>query len=141
MSDVKDTSAAPIVDEQQHSDSERLQQLGYRQELQRSMSGFSNFAVAFSYISVTTGIFALFAFGLGTGGPAFIWSWPIVFAGQLLVGLVFAELASHYPVAGSVFQWTKQVAGRDVAWMDGWIYRVAHVGTFASVEFQLRSVI
>jgi urea carboxylase system permease len=141
MSDAKATSAAPIVDEQQRSDSERLQQLGYRQELRRSMSGFSNFAVAFSYISVTTGIFALFAFGLGTGGPAFIWSWPIVFAGQLLVGLVFAELASHYPVAGSVFQWTKQVAGRDVAWMDGWIYLVAQVATIASVEFVVPPVI
>jgi amino acid transporter len=78
---------------------------------------------------------------LGTGGPAFIWSWPIVFAGQLLVGLVFAELASHYPLAGSVFQWTKQVAGRDVAWMDGWIYLVAQVATIASVEFVVPPVI
>ena len=53
------------------------------------MSMFSNFAVTFSYISVTTGIFALFALGLGIGGPASIWSWTIVFFRQLLVGLVF----------------------------------------------------
>jgi amino acid transporter len=110
---------ATVVDEQHQRDAEQLSKLGYRQELRRSMSMLSNFAVAFSYISVTTGIFALFAFGLGLGGPAFIWSWPIVFAGQFLVGLVFAELASHYPLAGSVFQWTKQAANRDVAWMNG----------------------
>jgi amino acid transporter len=108
------------------------------------MSTFSNFAATFSYISVTTGIFALFAFGLGTGGPAFIWSWPIVFVGQFLVGLVFAELASHYPLAGSVFQWTKRVANRDVAWMDGWVYlvaQVAQVATIASVDFVVPPVI
>src|SRR5207302_4529961 len=110
------SSNVTTVDHEQHRrDTEQLAQLGYRQELRRTMSTFSNFAVAFSYLSVTTGIFALFAFGLGTGGPAFIWSWPLVFAGQLLVGLVFAELASHYPLAGSVFQWSKHVGNKDVA--------------------------
>ncbi len=140
-SEVGASVAAPPQGEQQQRDAEQLQRLGYRQELRRTMSTFSNFAVAFSYISATTGIFALFAFGLGTGGPAFVWSWPIVFFGQLLVALVFAELASHYPVAGSVFQWSKRVAGRDVAWFDGWIYLVAQVATIASVDFVVPPII
>jgi urea carboxylase system permease len=141
MSSTRPSDVATSVGEQHRQDTEQLARLGYRQELLRTMSTFSNFAVAFSYISVTTGIFALFAFGLGTGGPAFVWSWPIVFGGQFLVGLVFAELASHFPLAGSIFQWTKQVANKDVAWMDGWIYLVAQVATIATVDFAVPPVI
>ncbi|HET9110162.1 MAG TPA: amino acid permease [Ktedonobacterales bacterium] len=135
------SSVTTTTTEQGHRDAQQLERLGYNQELRRTMSTFSNFAATFSYISVTTGIFALFAFGLGTGGPAFFWSWPIVFGGQLLVGLVFAELVSHYPLAGSVFQWTKQVANADVAWLNGWIYLVAQVATIAAVDFTVPPVI
>lgn len=139
-SDPSPTGVATAT-EQHHKDAQQLANLGYTQELKRTMSLFSNFAATFSYISVTTGIFALFAFGLGTGGPAFFWSWPIVFGGQLLVGLVFAELVSHYPLAGSVFQWTKQVSNRDVAWLNGWVYLVAQIATIASVDFTVPPVI
>ena len=132
---------AAMATDQQRQDAEQLGQFGYNQELHRTMSLFSNFAVTFSYISVTTGIFALFALGLGTGGPAFIWSWPIVFFGQLLVGLVFCELGSRYPIAGSVYSWTKQVANRDVAWMGGWVYLIALIATIASVDFVVPPVI
>lgn len=141
MSSSQNPQVAAVIQDQRRTDSEQLAQLGYQQELKRTMSTFSNFAVCFSYISVTTGIFALFALGLGTGGPAFIWSWPIVFIGQALVGLVFAELASHFPLAGSVFQWSKQVANRDVAWMNGWVYLVAQIATIASVDFTVPPVI
>jgi urea carboxylase system permease len=140
MSSPQPANAATATD-QQRQDAEQLQQFGYGQELHRTMSLFSNFAVTFSYISVTTGIFALFAVGLGTGGPAFIWSWPIVFFGQLLVGLVFCELASRFPIAGSVYSWTKQVANRDVAWMGGWVYLIALIATIASVDFVVPPVI
>ncbi len=95
-------------------DEQDLARFGYKQELKRSLGVFSSFAVAFSYISPSTGIFALFFLGLTTVGGVFIWSWPIVAIGQLLVALGFAELSSHYPVAGSVFQWTKYLAGQDV---------------------------
>ncbi|HEX8996215.1 MAG TPA: amino acid permease [Ktedonobacterales bacterium] len=141
MSSAPTSGSTTTTTEQGHKDAQQLERLGYNQELRRTMSTFSNFAATFSYISVTTGIFALFAFGLGTGGPAFFWSWPIVFGGQLLVGLVFAELVSHYPLAGSVFQWTKQVANRDVAWMNGWVYLVAQVATIAAVDFTVPPVI
>lgn len=141
MSSDPSPAGVATTTEQHHKDAQQLANLGYTQELKRTMSLFSNFAATFSYISVTTGIFALFAFGLGTGGPAFFWSWPIVFGGQLLVGLVFAELVSHYPLAGSVFQWTKQVSNRDVAWLNGWVYLVAQIATIASVDFTVPPVI
>jgi urea carboxylase system permease len=110
-----------------------LAQFGYKQELRRSLGVFSSFAVAFSYISPSTGIFTLFALGLSTIGGVFIWSWPIVAVGQFVIALGFAELASHYPVAGSVFQWTKYLAGKSYAWFAGWIYLFAGILTVTAV--------
>jgi urea carboxylase system permease len=110
-----------------------LARFGYRQELRRSLGVFSSFAVAFSYISPSTGIFALFALGLSTIGGIFFWSWPLVAAGQFIIALGFAELSSHYPVAGSVFQWTKYLSGRAYSWFAGWIYLFAGVLTVTSV--------
>jgi urea carboxylase system permease len=116
-----------------HDDEADLARFGYRQELRRSLGVFSSFAVAFSYISPSTGIFTLFALGLTTIGGVFIWSWPIVAIGQLIVALGFAELSSHYPVAGSVFQWTKYLAGKTYSWFAGWIYLFAGILTVTSV--------
>ncbi|MFY9580547.1 MAG: APC family permease [Gaiellaceae bacterium] len=114
-------------------DEEDLARFGYKQELRRSLGVFSSFAVAFSYISPSTGIFALFYLGLTTVGGVFIWSWPIVAMGQFIVALGFAELSSHYPVAGSVFQWTKYLSSKTYSWFTGWIYLFAGILTVASV--------
>ncbi len=110
-----------------------LAKFGYKQELKRSLGVFSSFAVAFSYISPSTGIFALFFLGLTTVGGIFFWSWPIVAAGQLIIAIGFAELSSHYPVAGSVFQWTKYLSGKTYSWFAGWIYLFAGIITVTSV--------
>src|SRR5579872_7438656 len=122
-----------IGTEGQERDSADLARFGYKQELKRSLGLFSSFAVAFSYISPSTGIFTLFALGLTTIGGVFIWSWPLVAVGQLCIALGFAELASHYPVAGSVFQWTKYLAGKTYSWFAGWIYLFAGILTVTSV--------
>jgi urea carboxylase system permease len=114
-------------------DSADLARFGYRQELRRGLGTFSSFAVAFSYISPSTGIFTLFALGLTTIGGVFIWTWPVVAAGQFLIALNFAEVSSHYPIAGSVFQWTKYLAGRRYAWFSGWTYLFAGILTVTSV--------
>ena len=114
-------------------DSADLARFGYKQELKRSLGLGSSFAVAFSYISPSTGIFTLFALGLTTIGGVFIWTWPVVAAGQFLVALNFAEVSSHYPVAGSVFQWTKYLAGRTYSWFTGWIYLFAGILTVTAV--------
>src|ERR1700741_4266554 len=114
-------------------DEQDLARFGYKQELKRSLGVFSSFAVAFSYISPSTGIFTLFALGLTTIGGVFIWSWPIVAIGQLIVALGWAELSSHYPVAGSVFPWTKYLAGKTYSWFTGWIYLFAGILTVTSV--------
>jgi urea carboxylase system permease len=122
-----------VQGETHHADVQDLARFGYRQELRRVLGFYSSFAVAFSYISPSTGIFTLFVLGIGLAGPAFFWSWPIVVVGQLLVGLNFAEVSSHFPVAGSVYQWTKYLSNRTYAWFTGWIYLFAGVLTVAAV--------
>ena len=122
------------MDDHAHSaDVRDLARFGYQQELRRVLGVYSSFAVAFSYISPSTGIFTLFILGISLAGPAFFWSWPIVVVGQLLVGLNFAEVSSHFPVAGSVYQWTKYLSNRTYAWFTGWIYLFAGVLTVAAV--------
>jgi len=114
-------------------DSADLARFGYKQELKRSLGTFSSFAVAFSYISPSTGIFTLFALGLTTLGGVFIWTWPVVALGQFIIALNFAEVSSHYPVAGSVFQWTKYLSSRTYSWFTGWIYLFAGILTVTAV--------
>lgn len=122
------------VNEEAHqADARDLATFGYKQELRRALGVYSSFAIAFSYISPSTGIFTLFILGLYLAGPAFFWSWPIVVVGQLLVGLNFAEVSSHFPVAGSVYQWTKYLSNKTYSWFTGWIYLFAGVLTVAGV--------
>ena len=71
----------------QNQDSDDLAEFGYSQSLDRSIGKFASFAAGISYISILTGTFQLFYFGFGTGGPAYLWSWPLVFAGQIMVAL------------------------------------------------------
>jgi len=122
-----------LEDHAHHADVRDLARFGHPQELRRALGVYSSFAVAFSYISPSTGIFTLFILGIGLAGPAFFWSWPIVVVGQLLVGLNFAEVSSHFPVAGSVYQWTKYLSNRHYSWFSGWIYLFAGVLTVAAV--------
>lgn len=127
----------PAIGTEEHNvgaDSDELAGFGYRQELRRSLSFFSNFGVAFTYLSPVVGIYSLFALGVGTGGPRYIWTIPIVVAGQLLVSLVFAELGSSYPLAGALYQWSRRVIGPSYGWWVGWIYAWALIITVASVD-------
>jgi amino acid transporter len=126
-------SASPGTSSDQQADAADLLRFGYQQELKRGLGLFSSFAVAFSYISPSTGIFTLFALGLTTLGGVFIWTWPVVALGQFIIALNFAEVTSHYPVAGSVFQWTKYLANRTYSWFTGWIYLFAGILTITAV--------
>jgi urea carboxylase system permease len=122
-------------------DDAHLRSLGILPELQRSLGFLSNFAVAFSYLSVSTGTYALIGLGFWVGGPPFFWSWPIVIVGQLFVALNFAELASHFPVAGSIYQWSKRLSHKTLGWFTGWFYFWAGILTVASVAITVPLVI
>jgi len=114
-------------------DDAHLRSLGIKPELQRSLGFLSNFAVAFSYISVSTGTFTNQAVAFGVGGPAIFWAWPLVILGQTFVAPNFAELSSHFPVAGSIYQWSKRLSHKTLGWFTGWIYFWAGVITVTAV--------
>jgi urea carboxylase system permease len=114
-------------------DDAHLRSLGIKPELRRTLGFLSNFAIAFSFISVSTGSFGNFGVGIGLGGPAFFWSWPIVIVGQTFVALNFAELSSHFPVAGSIYQWSKRLSNKTLGWFTGWFYFWAGVLTTTAV--------
>ena len=115
-----------------HADS-GMEDFGYKESLDRSIGKFASFAAGVSYISILTGTFQLFYFGFGTGGPAYLWSWPMVFVGQMAVALCFMELAAKYPVAGSVYNWSKKLGSRLVGWTSGWLMLTASIVTISAV--------
>ena len=106
---------------------------GYNQQLDRSIGKFASFAAGVSYISILTGVFQLFYFGFAFGGPAYWWTWPMVFVGQLMVALCFAELAANFPVAGSIYNWGKRMGSATIAWLGGWMMLTASIVTIAAV--------
>ncbi len=108
VSDSATTSAATIVE-----------RAGYQPELRRSLKFFSMFAIAFSIISITTGIFLNYAFGLEYWGPAAIWTWPIVGAGNLAIAFVVAELGTRIPLAGYAYQWSARLVNPTYGWFVG----------------------
>src|SRR6201988_1022841 len=115
-----------------------MEHFGYRESLDRGIGKFGSFAAGVSYISILTGTFQLFYFGIGTAGPAYLWSWPMVLVGQLAVALCFMELAAKYPVAGSVYNWSKQLGSRVIAWSAGWLMLTASIVTLSAVVLALQ---
>ena len=125
------TSNAPIA---AGSEDARLESLGYKPQLNRVLGFFENFAVAFTYLSPMVGIYSLFLVGVAVGGPAYIWLTFIPLIGMFFVALVFGELASHYPVAGALFQYSKFSVGPAYGWFVGWFYGIALLVTVAAVD-------
>ena len=121
------------------SDEEELHKLGYAQELRRRMSGFSNFAVSFTIISILSGCLTLYGYGMNTGGPAIIvWGWPIVGVLTLFVGLAMAEVCSSFPTAGGLYYWAAKLAksgGPAWSWFTGWFNFLGQVAVTAGIDF------
>jgi urea carboxylase system permease len=115
-----------------------MEHFGYRESLDRGIGKFGSFAAGVSYISILTGTFQLFYFGFSTAGPAYLWSWPMVLVGQLAVALCFMELAAKYPVAGSVYNWSKQLGSPVVGWSAGWLMLTASILTLSAVVLALQ---
>jgi amino acid transporter len=103
------------------------------QQFHRSIGLISNFSLGFTYLSPLTAVYSLFALAVTLAGPPAIWWIPIVACGQLLVALVFGEVASQYPITGGLYPWARRLWGRKYAWIAAWIYLWALVVTITSV--------
>src|SRR5215216_2341332 len=118
------------------TDEEQLADLGYRQELSRAWSGFTNFAISFTIISVLAGTFTTFAFAWQNGGPiAVSIGWPVLCFFVLMVAFSMAELTSRYPTAGGPYWWAHDLGGKGWSWMTGWFNIVGLVGIVSSVAY------
>lgn len=123
------------------TDHDDLAEFGYDQQLHRRLGKFESFAAGFSFVSILTTIFQLFGLGFGFGGPAFFWTWPVVFVGQFMVALCFAELAARYPISGAIYQWSRRMGGELVGWFGGWFMVLAQTVTASAAAIALQVVL
>jgi amino acid permease (GABA permease) len=130
-----------LADPTTEEDVRQLHQLGYAQELLRRMSGFSNFAVSFTIISILSGCLTLYGFGMATGGPVIMSiGWPLVGVLVVFVGLSMAEICSTYPTAGGLYYWSAKLAGKNGpiwSWYTGWFNLLGQVAVTAGIDFGL----
>jgi amino acid permease (GABA permease) len=121
------------------SDVERLHQMGYAQELRRRMSGFSNFAISFTIISILSGCLTLYGFGMNTGGPIIMnIGWPFIGVMVTLVALAMAEVCSSFPTAGGLYYWAAKLGGKHGpawSWFTGWFNLLGQIGITAGIDF------
>ncbi len=126
------------------SDVDRLHELGYAQELKRGMSGFSNFAVSFTIISILSGCLTLFGFGMAIGGPiSSTYGWLLVGIMVTFVGLAMGEVCSSYPTAGGLYYWSAKLArnnGPAWSWFTGWFNMLGQVAITAGIDFGLAAI-
>jgi len=117
-------------------DEERLAELGYKQDLNRAWSQFSNFAISFSIISVLAGCFTTYGQAFNNGGPiAISWGWPIICALILTVAFSMSELCSAYPTAGGPYWWAAKLGGPGWSWFTGWFNVIGLIAVVASVDY------
>ncbi len=117
-------------------DEQRLAELGYKQDLSRVWSGFSNFAISFTIISILAGCFTTYQQAWLYGGPVNIaWGWPIIVGLILFVALSMSELASAYPTAGGPYWWAYQLGGAGWSWFTGWFNVIGLIAIVASVDY------
>jgi amino acid transporter len=119
-----------------NDDERRLAELGYKQELNRSWSSFSNFAISFSIISILAGCFTTFAQAWNNGGPVAISiGWPVISAFILIIGFTMSELASAYPTSGGIYWWAAKLGGPKAGYYTGWLNLIGLLAVVASVAY------
>ncbi len=113
-----------------------LHALGYAQELSRRMSGFSNFAISFTIISILSGTLTLYYAGINYGGGIEeAYGWPLVSFFVIIVGLGMAEIASKYPTAGGLYYWASKMGGPAWGWFTGWFNLIGQIAITAGIDY------
>jgi len=117
-------------------DEQLLAEMGYKQELRRGWSGFSNFAISFSIISVLAGCFTTYGQAFDNGGPiAISIGWPLISILIMMVAFSMSELASAFPTAGGIYYWASKLGGAGWGWFTGWFNLIGLVAVVASVDY------
>jgi amino acid transporter len=125
-----------VTEETRTRDEQRLAEMGYKQDLNRSWSGFQNFAISFTIISVLAGCFTTYYQAWNNGGPiAISWGWPLISAFILVIALCMSELVSAYPTAGGIYWWASKLGGPAWGWFTGWFNLLGLIAIVASVDY------
>ena len=125
-----------MTDHSHDKDRRTLHALGYAQELRRGMSGFSNFAISFTIISILSGTLTLYYQGINYGGPVEeAYGWPLVSVFVIIVGLGMAEIASKYPTAGGLYYWASKMGGPVWGWFTGWFNLIGQIAITAGIDY------
>jgi amino acid transporter len=116
-------------------DIETLRRLGYRQELVRRMSGFSNYAVSLSIICILAGGITSFHQGLcSVGGAAIGLGWPAASLLALAFAVTMGQLASAFPTAGGLYHWASILGDRGWGWVTAWFNLAGLITVLAAVN-------
>lgn len=119
-----------------NDDERQLAELGYKQELNRTWSGFSNFAISFSIISILAGCFTTFGQAWNNGGPiAISIGWPLISIFILIIGFCMSELVSAYPTSGGIYWWASKLGGAKAGYYTGWLNLIGLLAIDASVAY------
>jgi amino acid transporter len=105
-----------------HEDVKVLHGMGYAQELSRSMSKFSNFAISFSIICILSGginSFAQAISSVGGAGAGIGWIVGCLISGMF--ALAMAQIASAFPTAGGLYHWGSILGNRFTGWLTAWL--------------------
>jgi amino acid transporter len=117
------------------ADIETLHQMGYRQELVRRMSGFSNYAISLSIICILSGGITSFHQGLcSVGGASIGIGWPAASLLALAFAATMGQVASAFPTAGGLYHWAAILGDRGWGWATAWFNLGGLVTALAAVN-------
>ncbi|NBU13726.1 MAG: amino acid permease, partial [Alphaproteobacteria bacterium] len=112
-----------------------LHSMGYAQELERSMSAFSNFAISFSIICILSGgINSLAQATSGAGGGAIGIGWIVGCVVSGVFGLAMAQIGSAYPTAGGLYHWGSILGNRFTGWLTAWLNLLGLVTVLGAIN-------
>jgi amino acid transporter len=125
----------------QNADEVRLEAAGYTQDLRREFGFFHAYALSFADMSLIVAFYGTFALAFAVAGPTFLWGCIVVAIGAILISLVLGELASQWPLEGSIYQWTLRQVGATPAWFSSWAYWWTSVFAVAACAYPAASFI
>ena len=122
-------------DKDKKEDMNILHGMGYAQELSRSMSKFSNFAISFSIICILSGginSFAQAISSVGGAGAGFGWIVGCLLSGMF--ALAMAQIASAFPTAGGLYHWASILGNRFWGWLTAWLNLLGLVTVLGAIN-------
>lgn len=122
------------------SDDADLASLGYEQKMHRTMSAFTSFALAFSMVSINTGVVTLFADPFNRVGGIGILLWLLVIPLVCCIVMVYCHLAGRIPLTGYAYQWSSRLAGNHFGWFTGWVAFTSFVAGTAATSAAIGTV-